>query len=126
MQRKVKTAGNLYLLFVSLLGLGVAIIMDRGGMEQKWHAAIASTVVAFGVATWLLRSGWSRWRFWLAVTICFAIHVVITWLIFARLFAGRQKLGILIWAPTGFIEARLLLTILPVLEPRLGRPARSN
>jgi|SRR6516164_1483854 hypothetical protein len=88
MRRKLRVAENLYFLGVALLGLAVSIITDRMGMGQKWDAAIVSTGVAFGASTWLLRSRWNRVRFWLAVTICFGIHILMTWLIFARLFAG--------------------------------------
>jgi hypothetical protein len=119
LKRKLKIAENLYFLLIALLGLGAAFITDGVGMGQKWHAAIVSTGVAFGTAIWLLRPRWKRRQFWLAVAICFGIHVVITWLIFSRLFAGFQHLGILVWAPTGFIEAVYLLGILPILERRL-------
>jgi hypothetical protein len=51
MREELKAAENLYVLGVALLGLVVTIITDKAGMGQKWHAAIVSTSVAFGVPT---------------------------------------------------------------------------
>ncbi len=107
-----------------VLGLAMAIIMDQAGMPQKWHAAIVGTLVSFGGVSLVFQRKWSYPQFWIALAICFAVHLAATWVVFEKVLAHVKVIGILIWTPIAFAEGILLLGVIPVLERKLRREKR--
>ena len=122
--RKFRTSENLYVFVFGTIALGIAILFDRNGMSQKWHAAIVGTAVAFGGSIWALKRKWSSPSFWLAVITCFGLHVLLMWLVFERLLSTTKNVGILEWSPFAFAEGIILLLAIPFLQHGFspGRP----
>jgi hypothetical protein len=123
---KFRTAENVYVAVVCLLGFGLAVILDRRGMPQKWHAAIVGTCVSFGGVSWVFHARWRRPWFWLAFVICFAAHMLMIWVVFGQILAGTKYFGILIWAPIAFAEGIVLLGFIPALERRMRDWGRAH
>ena len=117
---KSRTSENVYAVVVALLGLAGALMADRFGLPQKWHAAIVGTLVAFGGCAWVYRSRWSIVEFWLALGTCFMIHLIGIWLVFAELLSEAKTFGILIWAPVAFVEGIFLLGLVPALQRKIS------
>jgi hypothetical protein len=90
-------------------------------MAQKWNAAATWTIVPFSIAIPTYYRYWSGWRFWVAWTICFLLHLGLMWLIFAKLLAGVVRMGTLYVLPFQFIEAFVLLIPITILMRALGQ-----
>jgi hypothetical protein len=117
---KSRTSENVYVGIVALLGLAIAVVTDRAGMPQKWHAAIVGTTVAFGGSAWVFRHRWSQRQFWIALGTCFVIHMFGIWMIFGQLLKDAKTFGILIWAPAAFVEGVFLLAFVPALQRKIS------
>jgi len=94
------------------LVLAAAIILDRQGFPQRWHAAIMWTAVAFGPAIVVRRKRWGSWSFWFVCTGYLSLHLGLMWLLFAYLLARVSVLGTLYVVPFASIEAFVLLALL--------------
>jgi hypothetical protein len=104
---------------MAIVGLGLAIVSDRGGMPQKWHAAVLGTVVPFGVVLMSLRARWSKWTFWEALTGCLVAHLFVTWVFFQYVLANMSHFGTVYWFPVAFVEVFVLLVAVKRVEEKL-------
>jgi hypothetical protein len=102
-----------------VVGLGLAVVSDRNGMPQKWHAAISGTVVPFGVAVMALRGRWSKWTFWEALTGCLVVHLFVIWVFFQYVLANILLLGTMYWFPVAFVEVFVLIVAVKKVEEQL-------
>ncbi|HEY1984947.1 MAG TPA: hypothetical protein VGG85_06035 [Terracidiphilus sp.] len=93
------------------LALAAAILFDRYGMPQKWHAAIMWTVVAFGPPTVTRRKRWGSPSFWGLWTLFLALHLLIMGVVFYYLLAKVRVLGTLYVVPFATVEAFVLLVL---------------
>jgi hypothetical protein len=116
---KSRTAENIYVGILALAALAVVVITDHLGMPQKWHAVVVGTAIAFGGCAWVFRQRWSKQQFWLAVAICFVIHLFGIWIVFGELLKDVKTFGILLWAPFAFAEGVLLLALVPALQRKI-------
>ena len=110
---------NLAIFVMVVVTMCAIIFMDRTGAAQKWHAAVVGTGFSFGGVALVYQRKWPPWRFWGAWGICFVLHVLAVWIVFDRLLAGIQRMGILIWIPIAFLEGVFLLGLVPALELKL-------
>jgi hypothetical protein len=110
---------NLGILAIAIVGLGLAIVSDRFGMPQKWHAAVLGTVVPFGVAIMSLRGRWSRWTFWEALTGCLVVHLLLIWVFFQYALANVLRLGTVYWFPVALVAVFVLLVAVKRVEEKL-------
>jgi hypothetical protein len=108
--------------FVALLvafALVLALAADRRGMPQKWHAAIVGTVTPFGVCVYSVRVAWTRWSFWVALSILFAVHLFAIWIFYEYVLLNVKILGTIYSFPVAFVEAFVLLFAVKILEEKL-------
>src|SRR5581483_6860996 len=104
-----------------ILGLTAIMVFDKRGMPQKWHAAVMWTLCTFGPFLVISRRRWRFWNFWTAWAICLGFHVCAMCVIFARIFARIEVLGMLYVVPLGFLEFIFLLPIIPKVERKLAK-----
>ena len=106
------------------LVLAAAIIFDKQGMPQRWHAAIMWTAVAFGPPTVVRRRMWKSWSFWLTWLVYLSLHLALMWLVFAFVLAKIRVLGTLYVVPIAGIEAFVLLVLFS--KRRVHRPLQTK
>ena len=114
--RRSSLIENILIWGLAFLCLGLAIKMDRVGMPQKWHAAIVGTAVSFGGVVLVYRTKWSQWHFWAAIAVCFVVHLLVISIVFDKVLASVEVLGILLWSPIAFAEGIFLLGIVPMVQ----------
>lgn len=90
------------------LALILAIIMDRIGMPQKWHAAIMLTLLPFLMAILGYRLWWARLSFWIALTICFGVHTLAIW-VFFQYALGNVRIGTLFVYPFAIVDTIIII-----------------
>ena len=98
--------------------LAAVIFLDRMGAPEKWHAAVYGTVVPFATVLSVYHHKWAHWHFWASLGICFAVHLVVLWYVFDKVWP-LQTMGILIWTPVMFVEGILIFGLVPALERKL-------
>jgi hypothetical protein len=108
------------------LVLIAAIIFDRRGMPQRWHAAIMWTVVAFGPVTMTRRKRWGSASFWGKWTIYLSLHMLLMRVVFAYLLANVKVVGTLYAVPFGAIETFVLLALLSKRQVRHRLPPNAS
>lgn len=99
--------------------LAAAMMMDRAGMPQKWHAAILGTLVLFAAILSIKRNSWSRPTFWASLGACFVANALLICFFFGVLLQGVATCGWIWWVPVPFIETVALLHFQPKLERKL-------
>ena len=109
---RLRSSEKLILAVAALIALALAEVASRRGMPQRWDVAIAGTVVPFGVALMNFRRLWSRISFWISFLICLAAHTFVIWVVFQRLLASIQRMGIIFWVPIMFIELFVLIVVI--------------
>jgi hypothetical protein len=104
---------------VGLIALFAAIMTDRAGMPQKWHAAIFGALVPFAAVVSMKRSGWSRSTFWITLGACFAVNLVLIWIFFEVVLRDVTTFGWTWWVPVAFIETFVILHFQSLIERKL-------
>jgi hypothetical protein len=92
--------------------LVASIILDPADHPHKWHPAIMWTVCAFTCVTLFGRPRWTSKGFWLLALGFFAVHLVVMWALFEKLFPPRYILGTMYVAPIGFVEGIWILCLI--------------
>lgn len=114
MRRRLKIGRGLSNDTIGWISLGVTllaiVILDRGFPPYKWHAGIIWTVTAFYGAVIFGRSKWQLWSFWVSLSACMVVHIILMWAIFGQLLPGL-RVGTLYVIPLGFAESILLLVV---------------
>jgi hypothetical protein len=125
---RTRTIENLATFVMVSAVLAIVILMDRRGVPQRWHAAVGGTGLTFTTAAVAYQRKWRYWPFWASLGMCFAVHVVVLWIVFERLLAPIKTMGILIWAPIAFAETIFLVGLVPYLERKLWhkKPGRNK
>ena len=118
MKKRILVSDDAVLWIGTGLVLAAAIIFDRQGMPQRWHAAIMWTAVAFGPPTVVRRKRWNSWPFWLCWIIYLSVHLALMWVLFAYLLTKVRVLGTLYVVPFAAIEALVLLVLLSKRQVR--------
>jgi hypothetical protein len=113
---KQNTRDNVLVFLGALLALALALIAERIGLPQKWHAAIFATIVPFGVVTAMYSVRWRRWSFWVALAMCFSIHIFLIWIFFQHVISNVQTMGVAFWFPVAFVETFVVIILVRKIE----------
>jgi hypothetical protein len=124
MKKRVSSIDNWALVATLLIAIFVQAIQYRLGAPQKWHAALALTLVPFSMMVVTLYRYWSSWRFWVALGICLVLHLLTIWVIFAKVLSNVERLGLLYVLPFQLIETVALLLAVGKLMRKLGHQAK--
>jgi hypothetical protein len=113
------TRENIGVFVAVLIALAFATMTDRIGMPHKWHVAILVTIAPFAVVVLSYRLRWSRWSFWMSLTLCLTVHIVAIWVFFQYVLINVRNLGMLLWFPVVFVEMFVLLVAVKRVEEKL-------
>ena len=118
-RKRLFSRENIAYFAMGVVTLALAIIADNRGMPHKWHTAIFGTVVPFTCIVISLPSRWRQWSFWVALTICLAVHIIAMWFFFQYVLVSAQGIGLLLWFPIAVIELVVLLVAVKRIAERL-------
>jgi hypothetical protein len=104
---------------VCVVTLAAAIIADRAGMPQKWHAAIFGALVPFATVVSIKRTSWLRSTFWTTLGACFAVNLLLIWIFFEFVLRNVTTFGWIWWVPVAFIETFVILHFQSLIERKL-------
>lgn len=122
MPRKLKktlTSDNAIGWFMVGLGVIVAVKVDAIGAPQRWHAALVWTATTCYAVVIFGKQRWASWRFWLSFVIGIAAHLIVMWVLFAKILVHVEVIGTLFVIPIGLVEGILLLVIILKIERQL-------
>jgi hypothetical protein len=118
---KRSSLGDNILIFLgAVVAVAAVTIADNNGMPQKWHAAVVGTIVPFLVEVWLCRMRWTYWSFWAAFSICLAVHLAATWILFEYILLNVRTIPLLAWFPVVFIEVFVLFVVVQRLDDKFA------
>jgi hypothetical protein len=107
------------LLLVGALSFLLARNLHERGIPLKWATAIMGTVVIFAFVIYVCGNLLTRWAFWVAVAICFLVHIVVTWMFFQLFLSGFERFSILCFYPLMLIEVFVLLVAVKRIHDKL-------
>ena len=117
LRRRDKVLVPITLLLTVIFG----VALTHFDMAQKWDAAACWTIVPFSAVIPMYYRYWSGWRFWVAWTICFLLHLGLMWFICAKLMADVVRMGTLYVVPLEFVEIFVLLLAIGLVMRALGQ-----
>ena len=115
---RTSTWENIIFVIAAAIALMVAVIMDKKGMPQKWHAAIVGDILPFAVVIMNFRRWWSRGVFWAFLGMGFVAHTAAIWATFQYALAFTQILGIIVWVPIAFLDTLVLYVVVKKVVER--------
>jgi cytochrome bd-type quinol oxidase subunit 2 len=111
--------------FVLVVLLGAHWI-EQSGFPRKWAAAFVITVVPFWTVISELRKQWTEWRFWVALTFCFLVHLILILAIFGLILPPSTNVGMLIWFPIACVEALFLYLGVCIAKSKIEELTKQN
>jgi ABC-type Na+ efflux pump permease subunit len=104
------------------LAIIACVVVFIIGAPDKWLTAIYCTIPTFSGTIAYFKNRWSSPTFWTTISVCFALHLVLTWFIFAILLRQRDDVGFLVCLPFIFLEGFVIYHLVrQVGEQRLLR-----
>lgn len=107
------------LLLIGVFAFTTASALHNRGIPHKWATAIMGTLVTFGIVIYACRQMWTRWAFWVAVSICFGAHFIIILFFFQYVLHGVDRFSILFWYPIMLAEIFALLVAVKRIHDKL-------
>jgi hypothetical protein len=112
-------ADRIVIICACVVAVVAAIMADRAGMPQKWHAAIFGALVPFATVVSIERGSWRRWTFWTTLAACFVVNSLLLWICFEYVLWNVTTFGWIWWVPVAFVETFALFCLQSRLERRL-------
>src|ERR1700722_8141797 len=95
-------------LIAALLTFALLAGANNRGIPKKWVTAVMGTLVPFSYVVYAFRRHLRR-SFWMALSICLALHSLAIWTIFQYVLVDFQSVNIWLWFPVMLIESFVLL-----------------
>jgi hypothetical protein len=109
------------LILFSLAIICCLVISIIGGPD-KWMTAVYCTIPTFSGTIAYFRNRWASPIFWSTMAVCFVLHLLLTWFVFAILLRQVDDVGFLVCLPFIFLEGFVLYHVVrQVGEVRLLR-----
>jgi hypothetical protein len=89
------------------------------GIAQKWATATMATLITFGFVINAYRERLFRWSFWVSLTTCLVVHVLVVWFFFQYVLFEARRFSILFWYPFMLVEVLALLIVVKRIEEKL-------
>jgi hypothetical protein len=116
LKKRADVTENFIVALIGVIAVVVSTIFNGHGLQQKWHAAIMWTGVAFGTVVLSTRKRLNSWRFWLVWISFLLLHVLTMWFLFSIVLSNVLVLGMLYVIPFGFLESILLISVMSRIE----------
>ncbi len=108
-------------IIVFVLVISSDVLAGRLGYGQKLSDECALTIGVLGLIIGFWRGGWHRSKFWILLTVFFALHGVIFWLVFSVIAPGVIRIPTFSAIAIGIAEIILMGKLLLAFKINLGQ-----